>query len=144
MMDFYEDIKNLIALSGPERNAFIASHHRARSSASTKENGSNSSENGLDYDEADEIPYSAEQNSFQYSPLTAREERPEAGRFPSDMDIRHTTNPKSTTSGDSEVSITGVVVPINNQGFSEGHSVIDHTSSSPVYHAPCPIKLAFL
>ncbi|KAK6527889.1 hypothetical protein TWF281_009155 [Arthrobotrys megalospora] len=66
MMGFYENIKKLIELSGPERNAFVASYqkHHTPPDTAAKEHGSSSSENGLENDEADEIPYSADRSAL--------------------------------------------------------------------------------
>ena len=63
MMEWYDSLKKLTEISGRERDTFVAGvvqRQRTLSSASrTMEGGdSDSSEYGLDYDEADEIPYS--------------------------------------------------------------------------------------
>ncbi|KAK6543187.1 hypothetical protein TWF694_007096 [Orbilia ellipsospora] len=117
MMGFYEDIKNLIELSGPERNAFVASHqkhHTPTNGVPAKETGSSSSENGLENDEADEIPYSADRSALIGSEPSIHEPRPEGGRFPSDIDIQRRRSLRSATSGASDQSLNagvGVVEP---------------------------------
>ncbi|KAF3931679.1 hypothetical protein ABW19_dt0201158 [Dactylella cylindrospora] len=117
MMGFYEDIKKLIELSGAERNAFVASHQKQNQQnqpdASPKE-ASSSSENGLENDEADEIPYSADRSALVGSEPSISEPRPEGGRFPSDIDIQRRRSLRSTTSGASDQSLnarTGIVQP---------------------------------
>ncbi|OCL05158.1 PH domain protein [Glonium stellatum] len=59
MLAWYEDIKNLTEKSGEERNAFVRRHARSISQGSHR---SMSSDGGLDEDEADEVPYSANQS----------------------------------------------------------------------------------
>ncbi|KAK6345104.1 hypothetical protein TWF718_007035 [Orbilia javanica] len=110
MMGFYENIKKLIELSGPERNAFVASYqkHHTPPDAATKENGSLSSENGLENDEADEIPYSADRSALVGSEPSIHEPRPEGGRFPSDIDIQRRRSLRSATSGASNQSLNSV------------------------------------
>ena len=112
-MGFYEDIKKLIESSGAERSAFVASHSvrhaRKESAASQKDARSSGSENGLDNDEADEVPYSAEQSQLLASTAgSVREVRPEGGRFPSDLAIDRVRAPMSATSGESdEAAVAG-------------------------------------
>ncbi|KAK6360742.1 hypothetical protein TWF730_006867 [Orbilia blumenaviensis] len=110
MMGFYENIKKLIELSGPERNAFVASYqkHHILPDTATKENGSTSSENGLENDEADEIPYSADRSALVGSEPSIHEPRPEGGRFPSDIDIQRRRSLRSATSGTSDQSLNAV------------------------------------
>ncbi|KAF3918387.1 hypothetical protein ABW20_dc0102100 [Dactylellina cionopaga] len=105
MMGFYEDIKKLIELSGPERTAFVASHQKHHAPPATKETGSSSSENGLENDEADEIPYSADRSALVGSEPSIHEPRPEGGRFPSDIDIQRRRSLRSATSGASDQSL---------------------------------------
>ncbi|EPS43437.1 hypothetical protein H072_2576 [Dactylellina haptotyla CBS 200.50] len=117
MIGFYEDIKKLIELSGPERNAFVASHqkqHTPTDGPPAKETGSSSSENGLENDEADEIPYSADRSALIGSEPSIHEPRPEGGRFPSDIDIQRRRSLRSATSGASDQSLSagvGIVKP---------------------------------
>ncbi|KAF3168448.1 hypothetical protein TWF225_011768 [Orbilia oligospora] len=116
MIGFYENIKKLIELSGPERNAFVASYqkHHTPPDTATKENGSLSSENGLENDEADEIPYSADRSALVGSEPSIHEPRPEGGRFPSDIDIQRRRSLRSATSGASNQSLNsapGIVQP---------------------------------
>ncbi|KAK6505243.1 hypothetical protein TWF481_007158 [Arthrobotrys musiformis] len=110
MIGFYENIKKLIELSGPERNAFVASYqkHHTPPDTATKENGSASSENGLENDEADEIPYSADRSALVGSEPSIHEPRPEGGRFPSDIDIQRRRSLRSATSGASNQSLNSV------------------------------------
>ncbi|KAF3920731.1 hypothetical protein AA313_de0207434 [Arthrobotrys entomopaga] len=126
MMGFYEDIKNLIELSGPERNAFVTSHqkhHTPTNGVPAKETGSSSSENGLENDEADEIPYSADRSALIGSEPSIHEPRPEGGRFPSDIDIQRRRSLRSATSGASDQSLNagvGVVEPHENYPVGPG------------------------
>ncbi|KAK6359592.1 hypothetical protein TWF696_000742 [Orbilia brochopaga] len=142
MMGFYEDIKKLIELSGPERNAFVASHQKqpaAPEGIPAKENGSSSSENGLENDEADEIPYSADRSALVGSEPSIHEPRPEGGRFPSDIDIQRRRSLRSATSGASDQSLDGagaIVQP--REAYSPGplgeydeQRFIDHATGRP-------------
>jgi len=115
MLKWYEAIKKLTEISGAERNEFVqrtASHRHTAPSASPKAE-SYSSDNGLENDEADEIPYSG-QNSVMLDTAAAaaaggaqrnpREEeespkRPEGGRFPSDIQVNRGLENRTPTSG---------------------------------------------
>jgi len=105
MMGFYEDIKKLTDLSGTERDAFVASHARQPSMASQQGSQYSGSDNGLDNDEADEVPYSAERSALVGSHPSIHEARPEGGRFPSDLDVNRMRSPRSATSGESDRSV---------------------------------------
>ncbi|ORY15889.1 hypothetical protein BCR34DRAFT_155557 [Clohesyomyces aquaticus] len=100
MLAWYEDIKNLTEKSGEERNAFVRRHARSVSQGSTR---SVSSDGGLEEDEADEVPYSAN-HSMKNQAL--REEIPQrpspGGRFPSDLQVNHSLIPPAS-SGSSDV-----------------------------------------
>ncbi|KAJ6260410.1 hypothetical protein Dda_4636 [Drechslerella dactyloides] len=128
MMGFYEDIKKLIELSGPERTAFVASHQKQAAAAAadgppSNQNGSSSSENGLENDEADEIPYSADRSALVGSEPSIHEPRPEGGRFPSDIDIQRRRSLRSATSGASDQSLDGAaVVILPREAYSPGPS----------------------
>ncbi|RVD84508.1 uncharacterized protein DFL_006257 [Arthrobotrys flagrans] len=131
MMGFYENIKKLIELSGPERNAFVASYqkHHTPPDTATKENGSSSSENGLENDEADEIPYSADRSALVGSEPSIHEPRPEGGRFPSDIDIQRRRSLRSATSGASNPSLNsvpGIVQPQESYPAGLGGEVDEH------------------
>ncbi|KAF3923521.1 hypothetical protein ABW21_db0209446 [Orbilia brochopaga] len=141
MMGFYGDIKKLIELSGPERTAFVASHQKQPAAAvdgvPAKENGSSSSENGLENDEADEIPYSADRSALVGSEPSIHELRPEGGRFPSDIDIQRRRSLRSATSGASDQSLENAAVinyPPNFPapvGEYDEQRFVDHASGRP-------------
>ncbi|KAF2007944.1 hypothetical protein P154DRAFT_419475 [Amniculicola lignicola CBS 123094] len=103
MMAWYEDIKTLTEKTGEERNAFVRLHTRSVSQSS---NRSVSSDGGLEEDdEADAIPYSANQSTTN---AAVREEIPHrpspGGRFPSDINVeRNLHAPLSPSSGSSEI-----------------------------------------
>lgn len=107
MLAWYDDIKSLTEKTGEERNAFVRRHASVRST-SAHSNRSASSDGGLEEDEADAIPYSANQSMA--SPA-ARDESPQrsarpspGGRFPSDLNVnRNLQAPLSPSSGSSEV-----------------------------------------
>ncbi|EME77800.1 uncharacterized protein MYCFIDRAFT_205303 [Pseudocercospora fijiensis CIRAD86] len=98
MMAWLEDIRNLTEKTGAERNAFIRKH--ARSVSGTSDRGTVSSD-GMEEDEADEVPYSADVNSLAGpSPTEEKPKRPQpGGRFPSDMVLRKTGTMSSTADG---------------------------------------------
>ncbi|RPB29443.1 hypothetical protein L211DRAFT_832150 [Terfezia boudieri ATCC MYA-4762] len=82
MLEWYEDIKKLIELSGAGRAAFVASHLPT----STEEQHEEIDDTALlANDEADEIPYSASNYSVQTASTLDTLKRPEVGRFPSDF-----------------------------------------------------------
>ncbi|KXT03762.1 hypothetical protein AC578_726 [Pseudocercospora eumusae] len=98
MMAWLEDIRSLTEKTGAERNAFIRKH--ARSVSGTSDRGTVSSD-GMEEDEADEVPYSADVNSLApQSPAEEKPKRPQpGGRFPSDMVLRKTGTMGSTADG---------------------------------------------
>lgn len=104
MLAWYDDIKNLTEKSGEERNAFVRRHASVRS-ASAGSARSASSDGGLDEDEADAVPFSANQ-SLVNQPVPVREQssRPSpGGRFPSDLNVnRNLQAPLSPSSGSSD------------------------------------------
>lgn len=102
MLAWYEDVKTLTETTGEQRNAFVRRHVRSVSQGSVR---SVSSDGGLEEDEADEVPYSANQSMTN---AAAREETPQrpspGGRFPSDIQIdRNLQAPLSPSSGSSEI-----------------------------------------
>lgn len=106
MLDWYADIKKLTEVSGVERNAFVSGvvHGRQESIDATKEDEFSDE---LDYDEADEVPYSTEHNALEV-PLEKVNKRPEGGRFPSEINVnRGTTDTGSVLSGDTSRSVIG-------------------------------------
>ncbi|KAF2630033.1 hypothetical protein BU25DRAFT_335913 [Macroventuria anomochaeta] len=102
MNAWYDDIKTLTEKSGEERNAFVRRHASVRS-ASAGSARSASSDGGLEEDEADAVPYSANQ-SMVSQPREQPPTRPSpGGRFPSDLAVnRHLQEPLSPSSGSSD------------------------------------------
>ncbi|KAF2500580.1 hypothetical protein BU16DRAFT_523357 [Lophium mytilinum] len=102
MMAWYEDIKTLTEKTGEERNAFVRRHARSVSQGSHR---SVSSDGGLDEDEADEVPYSANQSVMNETATNELQQRPSpGGRFPSDIQVnRHLQAPLSPSSGSSDI-----------------------------------------
>ncbi|KAF2707433.1 hypothetical protein K504DRAFT_411658 [Pleomassaria siparia CBS 279.74] len=103
MLAWYEDIKNLTEKSGEERNAFVRRHARSVSRSSAR---SVSSDGGLEEDEADRVPYSANQSMIREPVRADPPTRPSpGGRFPSDIQMdRNLQAPLSpNSSGSSEV-----------------------------------------
>ena len=158
MLEWYEAIKKLTEISGAERNEFVqrtASHHRTAPSASPGAESS-SSDNGLENDEADEIPYSG-QNSVMLDTAAAggadsqrnpREEeespkRPEGGRFPSDFQVSRgleNRTPTNEYSNDAAVMAAANALPgttLPDHGFDGRH--YDGTfGESPYQHDASP------
>lgn len=82
MLEWYEDIKKLTELSGAGRAAFVASHLPTATEEQPEEVDDSFL---LQNDEADEIPYTASNYSFQPTSVVESPKRPEVGRFPSDI-----------------------------------------------------------
>ncbi|KAI9776762.1 MAG: hypothetical protein M1839_009406 [Geoglossum umbratile] len=102
MLAWYEDIKKLTEINTrAERNAFVTSHRRTLSAASQRA-GSVSSD-GLDEDEADQVPYSAGSSSVSQAAKETLPPRPQpGGRFPSELQVDHSLQaPPSASSGES-------------------------------------------
>jgi hypothetical protein len=104
MMAWYDDIKVLTEKSGEERDAFVRRHASVRS-VSANSARSASSDGGLEEDEADAIPYSANHSMVNQPVREAPPTRPSpGGRFPSDLQVnRHLHEPLSPSSGSSEI-----------------------------------------
>ena len=109
MLAWYSDIKNLTEKTGAERNEFIRRSHARSVSASSNKAASVSSD-GLEEDEADEVPYSATASQAEI-PVAATEDkvpqRPHpGGRFPSALNVnRDSQVPASPTSSDDREAI---------------------------------------
>jgi hypothetical protein len=103
MMAWYDDIKVLTEKSGEERNAFVRRHASVRSTSAGSARSA-SSDGGLEEDEADAIPYSANQ-SLVNQPVRQEPTRPSpGGRFPSDLNVnRNLQAPLSPSSGSSDI-----------------------------------------
>jgi len=102
MLAWYSDISNLIEKTGDERNAFVRRHTRSMSTGSAR---SVSSDGGLEEDEADQVPFSAQQSMLN-QPTQEAEPAPSrpspGGRFPSDIQInRGLQAPLGPSSGSS-------------------------------------------
>lgn len=77
MMAWFEDMRILTEKSGEERNAFVRKH--ARSVSGTSDSKTVSSD-GMEEDEADEVPYSADVSSLAGNRLEEpRPQRPQPG-----------------------------------------------------------------
>ena len=77
MMAWFEDIRVLTEKTGEERATFVRKH--ARSVSGTSERGTVSSD-GMDEDEADQVPYSADAaNLAEQHPVEQRPQRPQPG-----------------------------------------------------------------
>lgn len=87
MLAWFEDLKNLTEKTGEERKAFIRRHARSLSGGSQK--APSISSEGLEEDEADQVPYSAAASQVDQSlPQEQLPERPKpGGRFPSALNI---------------------------------------------------------
>jgi hypothetical protein len=109
MMAWYDDIKTLTEKTGEERNAFVRRHHaRSLSQSSTR---SGSSDGGLEEDEADRVPFSANHSIMNESVKEDPPVRPSpGGRFPSDIQssrsLQAPLSPNSSGSSDVGLDIT--------------------------------------
>lgn len=107
MLAWFDDIKTLTEKTGEERNAFVRRHASTRSTSAHSARSA-SSDGGLEEDEADAIPYSANQsvaNQAVRDESPQRSSRPSpGGRFPSDLMVnRNLQAPLSPSSGSSEI-----------------------------------------
>ncbi|SMY28960.1 unnamed protein product [Zymoseptoria tritici ST99CH_1A5] len=113
MMAWFEDIRVLTEKTGEERNAFVRKH--ARSVSGTSERGTVSSD-GLEDDEADRAPYSADVASL--NPPEPKPQRPQpGGRFPSDLALR-TVGTMPPTDGQDDSDDDRDVVPVPSSALS--------------------------
>lgn len=103
MMAWFEDIRNLTEKTGEERSAFVRRH--ARSISVGSQSGQSVSSDGMEEDEADSTPYSANQSMKGAKTEAPPPQRPEpGGRFPSDINIHRDGSlqaPPSPSSGNS-------------------------------------------
>ncbi|KAH0382010.1 hypothetical protein KCU92_g6647, partial [Aureobasidium melanogenum] len=108
MMAWYEAIKILTEKTGEERDAFVRQHVRSISQNSHRHSISS---DGLEEDEADRVPYSA-QSSVVNQPIgETRLQRPvPGGRFPSDLQIPRTiaASPDSDSDEADHSTVPGV------------------------------------
>lgn len=106
MLAWYDDIKNLTEKSGEERNAFVRRHASVRSTSAGSNRSRASSDGALDEDEADAVPYSANQSIASQAIVRDTPARPSpGGRFPSDLNVnRNLQAPLSPSSGSSEIN----------------------------------------
>lgn len=106
MLAWYDDIKNLTEKTGEERNAFVRQHARSISAGSQK--AMSVSSDGLEEDEADAVPYSANASAINAAPPLEQPTpiRPQpGGRFPSDLQVNHNLQspaPPSSASSENE------------------------------------------
>lgn len=79
MLAWYEDIRTLTESSGEQRNAFVRKH--ARSFSGTSDRSATASSDGMEDDEADAAPYSADAASLaDQNPVSQdRPQRPQPG-----------------------------------------------------------------
>ena len=78
MLAWYQDIQALTEKTGEERVAFLRRH--ARSVSGNSDRRRSFSSDGLEEDEADQVPYSADAASLsEQNPIEARPQRPQPG-----------------------------------------------------------------
>ncbi|KAL8693170.1 MAG: hypothetical protein Q9218_001952 [Villophora microphyllina] len=87
MLAWFEDLTNLTEKTGEERKAFV--RRRARSLSSGSQKPPSISSEGMEEDEADQVPYSATASQVDHSQRQEKvPERPKpGGRFPSTLNI---------------------------------------------------------
>lgn len=133
MLAWYEDIKNLTEKSGEERNAFVRRHARSVSQGSAR---SVSSNGDLEEDEADDVPYSANQSMIANEAVRdGPQQRPSpGGRFPSDLQIeRNLQAPLPGSSGSSEVGNDITTASGGLQAFPNPYNPGDESSNEPPF-----------
>ncbi|KAI4260534.1 MAG: hypothetical protein LQ352_000230 [Teloschistes flavicans] len=116
MLAWFEDLTNLTEKTGEERKAFIRRHARSLSGGSQK--APSISSEGMEEDEADQVPYSATASQVDQSqPQEKLPERPKpGGRFPStlnlDRDSQVPLSPSSpSSSGDRDAVAAAGALP---------------------------------
>nr|POE96979.1 phosphatidylinositol 4,5-bisphosphate-binding protein slm1 [Quercus suber] len=111
MEAWFEDIRILTEETGEKREAFVRKHARSVSGTS---DGATVSSDGMEEDEADAVPYSADVTSLaEQNPQPQRPSRPQPGRFPSDLKMQ-TVGPISPVSDESDedtAAVAAVVLP---------------------------------
>jgi hypothetical protein len=132
LLEWYEDIKKLIELSGAGRDAFVASH---LPTSAEEQNQEVDDATLLANDEADEIPYSASNYNAQPASALDTPKRPEVGRFPSDIrldrGIQEARRPSS--SGDDRYVLisTDPNDPANPRHHSRSSSTFSYDENHP-------------
>ncbi|CAL8577689.1 phosphatidylinositol 4,5-bisphosphate-binding protein [Xanthoria parietina] len=126
MLAWFEDLKNLTEKTGEERKAFIRRHARSLSGGSHK--APSISSEGMEEDEADQVPYSATTSQVgQSHPPEELPERPKpGGRFPSALNVNRDSqvplSPSSPSSSDDRDAVAaagglpGSDVPFGSSG----------------------------
>lgn len=130
MLAWFEDIKNLTEKTGAERSEFIRRSHARSLSAGSNKAGSISSD-GMDEDEADEVPYSATASQAEIPAQKEKlTERPNpGGRFPSALNVNRDSlvpgAPSSPSSSDDrEIVAAAGALPGSGIPFGDsGHQV---------------------
>ena len=130
MLAWYDDIKNLTEKTGEERNAFVRRHARSISAGSQK--AMSVSSDGLEEDEADAVPYSANASAVNAAPPLEQPTpiRPQpGGRFPSDIQVNHNNlqspAPPSSASSDNEHDLIAAA------GVTPGGTILRHGQNDP-------------
>ncbi|KAL9096456.1 MAG: hypothetical protein Q9165_001453 [Trypethelium subeluteriae] len=129
MLAWYDDIKNLTEKTGEERNAFVRRHARSLSAGSQK--AMSVSSDGLEEDEADAVPYSANASAINAAPPLEQPtpQRPQpGGRFPSDLQVNpnlQSSAPPSSASSDNEHDL------IEAAGITPGGTILRHDPDDP-------------
>ena len=149
MLAWYEDVRNLTEKTGLEREAFVRKHARSMSNSSARA-PSLSSDGGMDEDEADRVPYSA--NPSHIDAVTAAEEqqpRPQTLQVPrapgghfqsSDLSIERGLHQRFPSSGASSIdrdAITpstppGSGLPLREPGQPRHDG--EHGANEPIMH----------
>ena len=130
MMAWFSDIRNLTEKTGAERSAFIQRSHARSLSTGSHKAGSISSD-GMEEDEADQVPYSATPSQADISAQQEKlPDRPTpGGRFPSallvDRGSHVPLSPSSNeSSGDQEIVAAAGALPGSGVPFGKsGHQV---------------------
>jgi hypothetical protein len=132
MLAWFDDIQNLTEKTGEERNAFVRQHARSFSGNSAKAG----SDSGLEEDEADEVPYSANASfTKQHMIKEPPQQRPQPGRFPSELSNNqlngHLQPPLSPSSGSSlaDQDLTTAASGLHGQG--DGYTYDDNLRNMP-------------
>jgi hypothetical protein len=140
MSAWFDDIKALTEKSGEERNAFVRRHASVRS-ISANSARSTSSDGGLEEDEADAIPFSANQSMKDQAIRDQSPPRPSrpspGGRFPSDLMVNRNLQAPLSPSSRSSSEVGNDLMTMSGGPPQEVHPMYPAQSSA---YQPEPVQ----
>jgi hypothetical protein len=141
MVAWFDDIKALTEKSGEERNAFVRRHASVRS-VSAGSARSASSDGGLEEDEADAIPFSANQSMKDHAIRDQSPPRPSrpspGGRFPSDLMVNRNLQAPLSPSSRSSSEVGNDLTTMSGGPTQEVHPM--YLAQSSAYQPAEPVQ----